>query len=215
MSVLDLLQPQWYVENGGIFLIMFVVFAETGLFAGFFLPGDSLLFVTGVLSKSLMSNVFPDDQIFLKLIVIIILIAISGIAGNIFGYWFGKKGGKRLYARKDSTFFKQQFLINARNFYEKHGSITIFVARFIPFIRTFAPIVAGTVNMDYRKFMTYNISGSFVWTASFIFAGHYLNSFLLQKYNYDIGAHLGYIVLFIVLITTIPFILKMMFGFKK
>jgi membrane-associated protein len=215
MSVFDLLQPQWYVENGGIFLIMFVVFAETGLFAGFFLPGDSLLFVTGVLSKSLMSDMIPDDQIVLKLVVIIFLLSISGIAGNIFGYWFGKKGGKRLYTRKDSTFFKQEFLTNARKFYEKHGAITIFVARFIPFIRTFAPIVAGTVHMDYRKFMVYNISGSFVWTASFIFAGHYLNNFLLQKYNYDIGAHLGYIVLFIVLITTIPFVLKMLIGFDK
>lgn len=211
----DLLQPQWYVENGGIFLIMFVVFAETGLFAGFFLPGDSLLFVTGVLSKSLMSDMIADDQILIKLVAIIFLLSIAGIAGNIFGYWFGEKSGKRLYTRKDSTFFKQEFLTNSRIFYEKHGSITIFVARFIPFVRTFAPIVAGTVNMDYRKFMIYNCTGSFVWTTSFIFAGHYLNNFLLQKYNYDIGAHLGYIVLFIVLITTIPFMAKMWFGFRK
>ncbi len=215
MNVLDLLQPQWYVENGGILLIMFVVFAETGLFAGFFLPGDSLLFVTGVLSKQLLSNVIPDEQIFLKLILLIFLISISGIAGNIFGYWFGKKSGKKLYARKDSMLFKQQFLINAKNFYEKHGATTIFVARFIPFIRTFAPIVAGTVNMDYRKFIIYNISGSFVWSGSFILSGHYLNNFLLEKYNYDISAHLGYIVLFIVLVTTIPFISKMLFGFRK
>jgi membrane-associated protein len=215
MSVFDLLQPQWYVENGGILLIMFVVFAETGLLAGFFLPGDSLLFVTGVLSASLMSGVIPDDQIVLKLIALIFLISISGIAGNIFGYWFGKKGGKKLYTRKDSLLFKKQHLINATIFYEKHGALTIFIARFIPFIRTFAPIVAGTVDMDYKKFISYNISGSFVWSASFILAGHYLNGYLLAKYNYDIGEHLGYIVLFIVLVTTIPFITKMLFTLKK
>ncbi len=214
MSILNLLQPQWYIEYGGIFLIMFVVFAETGLFAGFFLPGDSLLFVTGVMSHSLLKNVIPDEQIVFKLIMIIILISVSGIAGNIFGYWFGAKGGKRLYAKNDSLFFKQKFLTNAKVFYEKHGAMTIFMARFIPFIRTFAPIVAGTVNMDYRKFMRYNISGSLVWSASFIFAGHYLNSLLMQKFNYDISVHLGYIVLFIVLATTIPFVLKMAFGFK-
>lgn len=215
MSFFDLLQPQWYVEHGGIFLIMFVVFAETGLFAGFFLPGDSLLFVTGVLSKSLMSSVIPTDQIVLKLGLIIFLISISAILGNIFGYWFGEKSGKKLYTKKDSLLFKQHYLVSARNFYEKHGSLTIFVARFIPFIRTFAPIVAGTVQMNYQKFLTYNIMGSFVWSATFILAGHYLNGYLLTKYNYDINEHLGFIVLFIVLVTTIPFVTKMILGIRK
>jgi membrane-associated protein len=216
MSFLELLQPQWYVENGGILLIMFVVFAETGLFAGFFLPGDSLLFVTGVLSKSLLKNIIPDDQVVLKLVIIILLISISGILGNIFGYWFGLKGGKSLYAKKDTLLFKHNYLVSAKNFYDKHGPLTIFVARFIPFIRTFAPIVAGTVNMNYRKFILYNISGSFAWSISFILAGHYLNDYLLMRYNYDIGEHLGYIVFFIVLVTTIPFITKVVFlSFKN
>jgi membrane-associated protein len=120
-----------------------------------------------------------------------------------------------LYTKKDSFFFKHQYLINAKIFYEKHGALTIFVARFIPFIRTFAPIVAGTVNMDYRKFTIYNISGSIAWSVSFILAGHYLNDFLLQQYNYDISAHLGYIVLFIVLVTTIPFIAKLLWVSKN
>jgi membrane-associated protein len=125
MSFFDLLQPQWYVEHGGILLIMFVVFAETGLFAGFFLPGDSLLFVTGVFSKSLMNTMIPDDQIVLKLGLIVLLISISAILGNIFGYWFGKKSGQNLYSRKDSLFFKQHYLVSARSFYENIVKINI------------------------------------------------------------------------------------------
>jgi membrane-associated protein len=206
----DLLQPQWYVSHGGILLIMFVVFAETGLFAGFFLPGDSLLFVAGVFSNQLMEGFIPLENEMLRLAVIIFLITISGIAGNNFGYWFGKKGGKRLYEGHDTFFFKHRHQNEARAYYEKHGSLTIFVARFIPFIRTFAPIVAGTVKMDYRKFMLYNISGCLAWTISMVLSGHYLNAFLIQKYNYDISAHLGYIVLAIVVFTTGPFIFRLL-----
>ncbi len=206
----DLLQPQWYVANGGILLIMFVVFAETGLFAGFFLPGDSLLFVAGVFSNQLMDGVIPVENEFIRLSAIIFLISLAGIFGNVFGYWFGKKGGKRLYSKEDTFFFKHRHLEEARNYYNKHGSLTIFVARFIPFIRTFAPIVAGTVLMDYKKFMAYNVSGCFVWTISMILTGHYLNAFLIRQYGYDVSADLGYIVLAIVIFTTGPFIYKVL-----
>lgn len=208
----DLLQPQWYVMHGGILLIMFVVFAETGLFAGFFLPGDSLLFVAGVFSHQLLEGFIPDHQIVLRLAMIIFLISISAILGNIFGYWFGAKSGPKLYQKSDSLLFKKQHLVNTKNYYDKHGSMTIFVARFIPFVRTFAPIVAGTVGMDYRKFMVYNIAGSFVWTITMVLAGHYLNKFLIDQFNYDLSKHLGYIVLGIVLVTTVPFIIKMLFS---
>lgn len=204
----DLLQPQWYVANGGILLIMFVVFAETGLFAGFFLPGDSLLFVAGVYSEKLMNGVYPIENHLIQLMVIILLISLAGIAGNIFGYWFGMKGGAKLYKKKDTVWFKAKYLVEAKNYYEKHGPLTIFIARFIPFIRTFAPIVAGTVHMDYKKFILYNISGSLAWSFSMVASGHYLNDFLIKKYQYDLSSHLGYIVLGIVLITTIPFIYK-------
>lgn len=211
----DLLQPQWYVTHGGILLIMFVVFAETGLFAGFFLPGDSLLFVAGVFSHQLLEGFIPADQIELRLAMIIILISLSGILGNIFGYWFGAKSGPRLYQKTDSLLFKHQHLVNARNYYDKHGAMTIFVARFIPFIRTFAPIVAGTVSMNYRKFLIYNITGSFAWSIVMVLAGHYLNQFLIDHYNYDLSTHLGYIVLVIVLVTTIPFVFKMLVSGSK
>lgn len=211
----DLLQPQWYVMHGGILLIMFVVFAETGLFAGFFLPGDSLLFVAGVFSHQLLHGFIPADQIVLRLAMIIFLISISAILGNVFGYWFGAKSGPKLYQKTDSLLFKHQHLVNTKNYYDKHGPMTIFVARFIPFVRTFAPIVAGTVGMDYRKFMVYNIAGSFVWSITMVLAGHYLNRFLIDQFNYDLSEHLGYIVLGIVLITTVPFVIKMMTGRGK
>lgn len=205
----DLLQPQWYVANGGILLIMFVVFAETGLFAGFFLPGDSLLFVAGVFSNRLMEGVIPVENEILRLTLIILCISFSGVLGNIFGYWFGKKGGQRLYEGKDTLFFKHRHLNDAKKYYDKHGSLTIFVARFIPFIRTFAPIVAGTVQMNYQRFMLFNITGCLTWTISMVLTGHYLNAFLIEKYNYDLSSNLGYIVLCIVLFTTIPFVYKM------
>ncbi len=209
LHLTDLLQPQWYVTHGGLILIMFIVFAETGLFAGFFLPGDSLLFVTGVYSTKLMSDISEGHSTAFNLIVIIALISISGILGNIFGYYFGLRGGKKLYDQKDTFFFKHKYLRDARNYFDKHGPITIFMARFIPFVRTFAPIVAGIVRMDYSTFMIYNIAGSLTWATTFILAGHYLHGYLISTYGVDITQYLGYIVLGIVIVTTVPFIIKM------
>ncbi len=204
----ELLQPQWYVENGGILLIMFIVFAETGLFAGFFLPGDSLLFVTGVYSNKLIHDILPNQDNYSGLMIVILLITFSGIAGNMFGYYFGKKSGTKLYNKKDTLFFKHKYLENTKLYFEKHGNITIFIARFIPFVRTFAPIVAGIVVMNFNKFMFYNIFGCLIWSVSLISSGYFLNDYLLTHYDIDVSSHLGYIVLAIVLLTTIPFLFK-------
>ena len=205
----DLLQPQWYVANGGVLLIMFIVFAETGLFAGFFLPGDSLLFVTGVYSHKLMEELLPGHSHWFNLLMLILLISLSGILGNMFGYYFGKKGGEKLYDQKDTFFFKHKYLRDAKSYFDKHGPLTIFLARFIPFVRTFAPIVAGIVKMEYKKFMFYNIAGCFAWTTSFILPGHYLHGYLISNFQLDITEYLGYIVLAIVIFTTVPFLIKM------
>ncbi len=204
----DLLQPQWYINNGGLFLLLFVVFAETGLFAGFFLPGDSLLFVAGIYSNKLAQWLYDWNNDFMNLLMIVILVTISGILGNIVGYWFGKKSGPALYKRKDSFFFKQKYLRQASNFYEENGGFTIIVARFVPFVRTFAPIVAGIVKMDYAKFMWYNIVGCIAWSFSMIGAGHYLHKFFLSRYQFDLTQHLEIIVLGIVFVTTLPVIIK-------
>jgi membrane-associated protein len=204
----NLLQPQWYINHGGLFFLLFVIFAETGLFVGFFLPGDSLLFVAGIYSNKLAAWLYDTGNDHLNLLMIIILVSIAGIAGNIVGYWFGKKGGPALYKRKDSFFFKQKYLQQAKKFYEENGGFTIFVARFIPFIRTFAPIVAGIVQMDYKKFMYYNIVGCITWAVSMLGAGHYVHKFLLNQFNYDLTIHLEMIVIGIVLVTTFPVFYK-------
>lgn len=213
----DLLNPQFYIENGGLWVVLFIVFAETGLFAGFFLPGDSLLFVSGIFSNPLITEGLKIDlgSEFLNLLLLITLIALAGIIGNEVGYWFGKKSGPTLFKRKDSFFFKRKYLMQAHDFFEKKGGSTIIISRFLPIIRTFTPIVAGIVGMSQKKFRLYSIIGSFTWAASMCIAGHYLNKILMSQFGFDLQKHLEIVVLGIVLVTTVPVIMKMFFGKKK
>ncbi len=213
----QLLQPQWYIENGGLWFIVFVVFAETGLFAGFFLPGDSLLFVTGIYSNDLLKSGLGIDthHSFVNIILLGILISLAGIIGNFVGYWFGRKSGPFLFDRKDTFFFKKKYLYQARDFYDKHGGGAIVMARFLPIVRTFAPIVAGIVQMNKNKFFFYNIAGSIAWVYTMIISGHYLQRLILNTFGFDLKMHLEVIVIGIVLITTAPVIIKMLTGKKK
>ena len=211
----QLLQPQFYIEHGGLWLILFVVFAETGLFAGFFLPGDSLLFVAGIYSTNLANEFIPTGNEFLDLMVLMVLIASAGIAGNATGYWFGKKVGPAMYGWKEDLLFKKHYLEQAHEFYEKHGGGAIIIARFIPIIRTFAPIVAGIVQMDKKKFMLFNIIGSVAWVFSMLVGGHFLQIWILSQFGFDLKQHLEVIVLGIVFVTTAPVIFKLLFNKKK
>jgi membrane-associated protein len=137
----------------GLWLILLIIFAETGLFVGFFLPGDSLLFVAGIYNRELIETIFPFiSNEYLQLLLLGTLISIAGIIGNAIGYWFGRKVGPAMYHWKDNLLFKKHYLEQAHDFYEKHGGGAIIIARFIPIIRTFAPIVAGIVQMDKKKF---------------------------------------------------------------
>jgi membrane-associated protein len=222
---MNLLQPDWYINTGGLWFIMFVVFAETGLFAGFFLPGDSLLFVTGIFSEGdeslgirpIIESAlgFQFNNPILNLLFLGLLISTAGIIGNMVGYWFGKKSGPFLFERKDSFLFKKKYLYQAKDFYDKHGGGAIVMARFLPIVRTFAPIVAGIVQMDKKKFMSFNIIGSFAWVYSMLIAGHYLQTFILSQFKYDLKSHLEVIVIGIVFVTTAPVIVKMVFGKKN
>jgi len=206
----QLLQPQYYIENGGLWLLLFVVFAETGLFFGFFLPGDSLLFVAGIYSAPLAAQIFASDNEWLNLFIIFSFISVAGILGNYVGYQIGNKVGPAMYDWKENLFFKKKYLIQAQDFYEKHGGRAIVIARFIPIVRTFAPIVAGIVKMDKAKFTYFNVVGCLAWVASMLCAGHFLQAYVLNQFQFDLKKHLEIIVLVIVFVTTAPVIFQVL-----
>jgi membrane-associated protein len=224
----QLLNPQFYIENGGLWLLLFVVFAETGLFAGFFLPGDSLLFVAGIYAHEGEGGkpgiTYELLQLFglghvrnewLDLIILWLLISLMGILGNMLGYWTGRKIGPAMYTWKDNFLFKKHYLHQAHEFYEKRGGSAIVIARFLPIIRTFAPIVAGIVQMEKKKFTYYNIIGCLAWVFSMLFAGHFLQKWILSQFGFDLKQHLEVIVIGIILVTTAPVLFKIFFGKKK
>ena len=213
----NLIQPQWYIENGGLWFILLVVFSETGLFAGFFLPGDSLLFVTGIYSDDIITSGLHinTNSSILNLLLLGSMISIAGIIGNSVGYWFGKKSGPFLFERKDTFFFKKKYLYQAKDFYDKHGGGAIVMARFLPIVRTFAPIVAGIVEMDRKRFSFYNVVGSVAWVFIMILGGHYLQKWILTSFGFDLKKHLEVIVIGIVLVTTLPVIFKLFFKKSK
>jgi membrane-associated protein len=211
----QLLNPEFYItlQIGGIqfglFIVLFIVFAETGLFAGFFLPGDSLLFLAGIYSKDLVQNAFLIENDFTNVMILSILVAVSGVLGNMVGYWFGAKSGYYLFKKEDSFWFKKKYLIQSRDFFERYGGKAIIFARFLPIFRTFAPIVAGIVTMDKKKFMFFNVLSSFLWSFVLIFSGHYLYGIFLEK-GIDLKDHIEYIVIGIILISTLPVLFKLL-----
>jgi membrane-associated protein len=202
----NLTNPEWIMLHGGLYIVMFIVFAETGLFIGFFLPGDTLLFITGMI---IAHTVPPDLAPFLYLFYWIGLISFAGVVGNYIGYWFGKKSGPLLFERRETWLFKRKHLFQAKEFYEKRGGGAIVLARFLPIVRTFAPIIAGIVHMDFRKFSFYNIVGCLAWVGSIVTAG-----FLLGE-NEWVKGNLEKIVIGIVVITTAPVLIRMIAGNKK
>lgn len=211
----QLLNPEFYINFSigetkiGLWIVLFIVFAETGLFAGFFLPGDSLLFLSGIYSRDLIENFTFIKSDVANVVLLSTLIAIAGIFGNMVGYWFGSKSGYYLYKKEDSFWFKKKYLIQSKDFFERYGGKAIIFARFLPIVRTFAPIVAGIVTMDKKKFMFYNIVSSFLWSFILIFSGHYLYGMFLEKYDIDLKHHIEKIVIGIILISTFPVFLKM------
>ena len=199
----SILNPEWYILNGGFYLILLVVFAETGLFVGFFLPGDSMLIVSGIYSDMLAKEFFDSHYL-----VMMAAIALAGILGNFVGYWFGNKYGSFLYKREDTFLFKKKYLFAAKDFYEQRGAFTVIIARFLPIVRTFVPIVAGIVKMDYKKFVFYNVLGSILWVYSLMLAGRFFHQYLMSQYGFDIRERLEILIIVIVAVTTLPIIYK-------
>ncbi|HEX5797703.1 MAG TPA: VTT domain-containing protein [Candidatus Saccharimonadales bacterium] len=160
MSFLD---PNELIASGGLALIAFIVFAESGLLFGFFFPGDTLLLAAGILAAAGEFNI----------VTLISVIVISAIAGGHAGYIIGRKAGPRLFTKKEGIIFRREYIIKSEEFYEKHGGKTIMLARFVPIVRTFAPVVAGIGKMNPVKFMIYNILGSSIWAVSITLIGYY------------------------------------------
>ena len=189
----ELVNPESIIRYGGIYLLLFVVFAETGLFIGFFLPGDSLLFTAGLLCSTGVLQLHPA--------LLIILIIIAAVTGNMVGYSFGKKVGVLLFKRKSGFFFRQEHLVTANEFYQKHGKKTIVLSRFLPIVRTFAPIVAGIVKLEYYTFFIYSLVGAFFWVSTLVLTGYFMGKYIPGTKEY-----LEYIVIFLIVITSIPFV---------
>ena len=183
----------------GILAILFVVYAESGLLIGFVFPGDSLLFTAGYMVQQ---NILHLGSLPFNIHIFVAMLFVAAVLGDSTGYAFGHKVGRKLFDRPNSKFFKKKYLVQAENFYEKHGALTIVLARFVPVIRTFAPIVAGTSKMHYRTFLLFNLIGAALWTASFTYLGYFAGAALTKA-----GVNIEVAAIIIILLSISPMII--------
>lgn len=176
----------------GYLLLFGIVFSETGLLIGFFLPGDSLLFTVGVVCGFGELNFFETA----------VLLSVAAIVGDQLGYYLGLKSGMRIFYREDSLLFKRQYVTRTQEFYERHGGKTLIYARFVPIVRTFAPFMAGVGRMDYKRFLSFNIFGGIGWVVSVLAAGYWLGQFPFIRANFE------KVILGIVFLSIVPIILE-------
>lgn len=185
LSAIAHLDPVAIIRTGGYLGIAFVVFTESGFLFGIFFPGDSMLFAAGLLSASGFLNPFA----------LVLLVVIAAILGDSAGYWIGTKAGDNFFKRKDSRFFKQEYLKRTELFYQKYGGFAIMLARFVPIVRTIAPILAGVGSMKYRTFLSYNIFGGFLWGAGMVSLGYFLGSLIPDSEKYVLPLSLVIVVI--------------------
>ncbi|MFI5934219.1 DedA family protein [Actinoplanes sp. NPDC051494] len=193
------LDPEWLISTFGLAGILVLVFAESGLLIGFFLPGDSLLFTTGLLVA---------DGTYLRqpLWLMCLLVSVAAVAGDQFGYLFGRRFGPALFRRPDSRLFKQENLIKARTFFQRYGARSIVLARFVPIVRTFTPIVAGAGHMHYRTFLVYNILGGALWGWGVTMLGYFLGQIAYVRNNIEL------ILIGIVVVSVVPVAVEVLRG---
>ncbi len=190
----QLTDPNSIIEYGGLWLLLFVIFAETGLLVGFFLPGDNLILLAGIICQS------KPELLKVNYVTLAFLMILAAVAGNIFGYWFGRRAGEKLYNRRDSLFFKKKHLEVTNQYYHKYGgNSTLILARFLPVVRTFAPIIAGVIKISFPKFMLFNLIGALLWILSLSGIGYYLVVIFPGITNY-----MGYIFITLIILTAIP-----------
>lgn len=203
-----LLDADWIMKNGGLYLVLIILFIETGIIFGFFLPGDPLLFISGMIIAAANETGYPFSGDLWNLSFWISLFVLATLAGYYVGYWFGRRFGHWIHNRQDSWIFKRKHISAAHEFYEKRGGLAIVIARFLPIVRTFAPVVGGMVEMNFKKFSFYNILGGIIWVASLTSLGFILGENAWVKEN------LEWIILGLVAVVTAPVISKMLFKKK-
>lgn len=187
----NIFHPDELIRWGGLTVLIVIVFAETGLLFGFFFPGDSLLITAGLFAA----------QGFLDISVLNITLIIAAIAGQQIGYIFGKKTGPKLFKREKSFFFAKDHLIKAKEFYEKYGGRAVIYARFVPFARTFAPIAAGVAEMNFNKFLIYNVLGAILWVMSMTLLGYFFGNIPFVKKNFE------YVIIGVIILSLMPVII--------
>jgi len=195
--MLALFNIEQWLNSGGLILLAGIVFAESGFLIGFFLPGDSLLFIAGFLASEAGGRVLPPLPMVAGVTVV------AAIVGDQFGYWIGRRIGPTLFDRPKSRFFNPQHVVRAHQFFDRYGAKTIVLARFVPIIRTFAPIVAGIGTMKYRTFVTYNIVGGLLWGVGVTTLGYYLGEISAVRNNIEIA------IVAIVVISVLPMLIEL------
>ena len=208
-ALLEALDPEKLIRSGGYILLFAIVFAESGLLIGFFLPGDSLLFIAGMASAGTLVHQAGADAVHLNIWVVLIGVFIAAVTGDQVGYAFGKKTGPALFKRPDSRFFKHEHLEKAQNFFDVHGPRAIVLARFVPVIRTFCPIVAGAGKMEYRVFLRYNLIGGLLWGVGVTLLGFFLGNIPLVANNIEIA------LLMVVGISILPILIEVVRSKRK
>jgi len=195
ISILEFFNPQTIIQYGGLALLLFIIFAETGLFFGFFLPGDSLLFMAGLLTTSK----YIDEPVWL----LIVFLVVAAFSGTCVGYYFGAWAKRYFKPKEDNLFYKPKYIDMARSFYRRYGMMAFIVGRFLPIVRTFVPILAGIVRIDLKKFLFYNLLGAILWITTLVMAGYWLgNMFPALIDNVEI------IIVTLIVVTAIPVIIS-------
>ena len=200
-GLLKIFDPESLVSDGGLLIVLLLVYGSTGLFFCFFIPAGAILFTVGIFTAT--------GELQYDIFTVCSLLILASVLGNLTGYWFGWKTGPLLYRRKDSRFFKKQQLKTAETFYNKYGWLALTVGLYLPIIRTFASIVAGVVRLNFRRFILLTIAGSVVWILSFVLAGYFIGSRPFLK------PWLNYIVIGFILVVTIPLTIWMIKELRK
>ncbi|MCE9628455.1 MAG: VTT domain-containing protein [Candidatus Vogelbacteria bacterium] len=196
----DWLDPLFLIQTLGLLGVISIIFAESCLFFGFFLPGDSLLFTAGFLASQGHFNI----------VVLILGCAIASILGDNVGYWFGSKVGPKIFTREDSFFFRKSHIQKTQEFYDRYGAKTVMLARFVPVVRTFAPILAGVGSMNYKTFFYYNVVGGVLWSVSFISLGYFLGSLIP-----GVDEYITIIIFIIIGLSLMPAAYELLKGYRR